>query len=301
MNEEYIWFFSPPRRRGLLINGLLLLFLSAWIGVTLAQVLGQPPGATWLVWLFILVLGIVAWVLVAYRLFALWRAAYILERDGVRLRWGLRAEDLPLEAIEWIRPADELGFPLPLPPFTWPGAILGGRTVPELGMVEFLASERDRLLLVATPQRIYAISPEDPRAFLRSFRRVLELGSLSPFAPFSAQPAALLQRVWENTPARWFLLIGLALSLALLTLVSLIIPSRNEVALGYTPQGQPLPPVPSQRLMLLPILALMAYIGDLLVGMYFFRREDGQALAYLLWAVGALTPLLLIVAVFYTR
>jgi hypothetical protein len=271
------------------------------VGVTLDQVLGRSPGGAWLVWLFTLMLGIVAWILAAYRLFALWRATYILERDGLRLRWGLRAEDLPLEAIEWIRPADELGFPLPLPLFTWPGAILGGHTVPDLGMVEFLASERDRLLLLATPQRIYAISPEDPRAFMRSFRRVLELGSLTPLAPFSAQPAAFLQRVWQNTLARWFLLTGLVLSLALLTLVSLVIPTRNEVALGYTPQGQPLPPVPSQRLMLLPMLALMAYVGDLLVGMYFFRRENGQALAYLLWAAGVLTPLLLIMAVFFTR
>jgi len=44
---------------------------------------------------------------------------------GLRLRWGLRAEDIPLPEIEWIRPASDLGFHLPKPFLSMPGALLG--------------------------------------------------------------------------------------------------------------------------------------------------------------------------------
>lgn len=42
--------------------------------------------------------------LLVYRFRALQRAHYILERDGIRLRWGLRAEDIPMDQVDWVHP-----------------------------------------------------------------------------------------------------------------------------------------------------------------------------------------------------
>ena len=50
------------------------------------------------------------------------------------------------------------------PRLQWPGAMLGVAHVRDLGPVEYMAAEAAKMLLIATPQRIYAISPQDPEA-----------------------------------------------------------------------------------------------------------------------------------------
>ena len=110
-----------------------------------------------------------------YRLFSLLRADYILDRDSLAFYWGLRVEDIPLNDIEWIRPATDLSTPLRIPTLSLPGALLGMRRHPDLGAVEFIAAEKKKLLLVATAKRTYAISPEDAATFLSTFRRATEM------------------------------------------------------------------------------------------------------------------------------
>ncbi|MFN7035500.1 MAG: PH domain-containing protein [Bellilinea sp.] len=288
--------FYPPRRRGLIFHLLAGAFLLAGSIAGLILAFSQPQEGRFV----LLLLGSVAlfaplpWVF--YRGYALMNAFYRLERDGLRLRWGLRAEDIPLPEIEWVRPASELGFDLPLPPLIVPGAVLGSRQVAELGTVEFMASETNTLLLVAARERVFAISPQDGRAFNRAFQRMIELGSLTPLQPYSAQPAALARRVWDDRPARWFLIAGLILTTLLLIIVALAIPSHPSISLGFDPQGQPLPPVEGEQLLLLPVLGILIYLVNLLSGIYFYRRESHRAVAFMVWIASAFTPLLLLIA-----
>ena len=99
-------------------------------------------------------------------------------------------EKLPLAL--WLPPRS-----LPLPPLSFPGAIIGLRQVEELGEVEFLASDTKTMLLVATPQKVYAISPEDTRGFVRTFQIAMEMGSITPLTAYSAEPAAFARRVYH--------------------------------------------------------------------------------------------------------
>ncbi len=288
--------FYPPRRCGLILHLLLGTLLLAGSLACLILAFNQPQEGRFVLLLLgsVLLFAPLPWVF--YRGYALMNAFYRLERDGLRLRWGLRAEDIPLPEIEWVRPAGELGFHLPLPPLTTPGAVLGSRQVAELGLVEFMASESDSLLLVATPDRIFAISPQDGRAFNRAFQRMIELGSLTPLPPYSAQPAAFARRVWDDRPARWFLIAGLILTVLLLIIVALAIPANPSVSLGYDAQGRPLPPVPGEQLLLLPVLGILIYLVNLLSGIYFYRREAERPVAFMLWIASAFTPLILIIA-----
>ena len=160
------------------------------------------PQSTFVVLLLLTILFYLPIPMAIYRAYALANAAYTLERDGLRLRWGLRAEDIPLPEIEWIRPASDLGFHLPKPFLSMPGALLGARGLSELGTVEFVASEEKTLLLVAASRKIYAISPADPDAFLQSFQRAIELGSLAPLPSYSSQPVAFVARVWRDVSVR---------------------------------------------------------------------------------------------------
>src|SRR5574341_880246 len=106
--------------------------------------------------------------------------------------WGLRSEEIPSSAVLWVRPAAELGDNLPLPWLRWPGAVIGLHQRAGDASVEFMASETQQLVLIATPKGIYAISPDDPAAFLSTYHRLNELGSFSPLKARSVYPTSLL-------------------------------------------------------------------------------------------------------------
>lgn len=291
--------FLPLRARGLMFHILIVVFLLVGSAGCLLLSIQQEVGGLFVLFLLLSLIFFAPIPLIVYRGYALYNAYYQLSRDGLRLRWGLRAEDIPLPEIEWVRPASELGFHLPLPAVTWPGAIRGIRHIPELGEVEFMASTTKTLMVIATSQKVYAISPDDPRGFVRSFQYAIEMGSLTPLTAFSTQPAAYARRVWDDRPARVFLIAGLILTLILFVQVSLIIPTRESISLGFDALGNPLPPVPSRQMLLLPVLGVFAYVADLLGGMFFYRRLQEKPVAFLLWISSAFTPLMLILAAFF--
>lgn len=299
MNSSEPETFLPLRARGLMFHILVVVFLLAGCAGCLILSIQQEEGGLFSLFLIFSLVFFAPVPVFVYRAYALYNAYYQLSRDGLRIRWGLRSEDIPLPEIEWVRPASELGYRLPLPRITWPGAIRGTRQVPELGPVEFLASNTGTLMVVATREKVYAISPDDPRGFLRAFQYAIEMGTLNPLKAASARPAAYARRVWDDRPARIALIAGLILTLILFIQVSLIIPGRESVSLGFDAQGFPQQPVPARQLMLLPVLGVFAYVFDLVGGMYFYRRPEHKPVAFLLWISSAFTPLILILAAFY--
>jgi hypothetical protein len=224
-----------------------------------------------------------------------------------------------MHKVLWVHRASDLGQSLPFPLMRWPGAVLGMRRLPGEKKVEYLASRASQLVLIATPEQLYAISPEDPDGFLYVYQRFTELGSLTRLPARSVYPSFLVQRVWNSPPARTTLLAGLALSLALLAWVGVATSLRSQVTLGFGPNN---PPVPAVRLFLLPAVNAIFVLADVLLGLFFYRRGEnrppdsspeeisrpvtnplrpvgGKVLAYILWGGGVLTPLLFLAAVFF--
>lgn len=290
--------FLPERRAGLILHTLAFLALAGGTAASVWMATQQQAGANFVLFILLALALFFPVPLVAYRGYALLTAHYSVERDGLRIRWGLRGEDIPLPDIEWVRPASDLAFNLPLPRLSWPGAVLGSLNVRDLGPVEYIGSDRSILLLVATPNRIYAISPADPMAFVRAFQYATEMGSISPLHSFSARPAAFLRGVWGDTPARILVSAGLLLTLALFVLVSLLIPNRATISLGFSASGLPVEPTASAQLLLLPVLCVFAFIADLIGGLYFYRNQP-RPVAYLFWTGGVLTPVMLLVAILF--
>jgi hypothetical protein len=290
--------FYPPRRSGLLLQGAAGLMLLVVVGLALLMASQAAAGAEPLVYLLLASLAILPLPLLVYRIYALWRGRYELERDGLRLRWGLRAEDIPLTEIEWVRPISDLIGRLPMPWLSWPGAVLGSRQVRGLGVVEFFAADRAHLVLVGTYGKVYAITPADASEFIRIFQSVTELGSLSPIPAQSAYPNVLVSGAWKDAAGRILLVSSLALELVLLVWVTLTIPSKTSISLGFTPLGQPAESGPAARLMLLPVLNAINLIIDILAGLFFFRKTEWKPLAYLMWSGAVISPLLLLAAVY---
>jgi hypothetical protein len=156
-----------------------------------------------------------------------------------------------------------------------------------------MAAGRPGLLLIATPNKIFAISPENPQAFLNAFQEAFEMGSLLRIPAQSVLPAAYLAQVWGDRAARWMLAAAVLLALLLFVGVSLAIPGREQVSLGFYPDGRALPPGPAAQLLLLPVLGLLFFIIDLVSGLFFYRRPEYRTLGYLMWGSSIATSVLL--------
>lgn len=278
--------FTPPKRRGLAfhLSVLSLLFIGSIFTILRAN--RAEVGAAFSLWLlsfFILALPIP---ILVYRAYALQRATYQISPEGLRINWGLRAEEIPMSKILWLSPETHLERPLPLPWLHWPGGVLGVRKI-GAGAVEYMASRPRDLLIIATPGKMYAISPENPEKFIRTFQRQAEIGTLAPIVARSVYPTFLLGSVWANLPARVMILGGLLMIITLLLWTTLASSSFTA----------PLP-LSSPQLFLLPIVNALFFLVNLLLGLFFFRSPQSQPLAYLLWGASLFTSLLFFV-VFY--
>ena len=296
MNDGH---YPPPKRFGLLVHTILVLMMVGLSGWGIWNLTFATVGPNFVIFLLDALLALVPLPLFLYRAYALTRADYILDRDSLELRWGLRDEDIPLTDIEWLRPASDLTTPLRLPWLPIPGAVLGLRRHPDLGVVEFLAADSRNLLLVATSKRVYAISPTNAARFAQTFARTIEMGSLLPAEAKSVYPSFIFSRAWDNPLARFLWLAGLFLNVGLVIWVMLTIPTLNQVSLGFAPSGAALPPSSASQLILLPIISSFLFVVGLFAGMYFYRWESHRILALLLWASSALSALLFLLAVLF--
>ncbi len=290
--------FQPPKRNGLLFHGTLLValaVLSAWGFFNLSH---TTVGENFVTYLLVGLIAFAPIPWIVYRAYALLRAEYVLNRDGLELRWGLRDESIPLNDIEWVRPVNDLTHPLRLPSISVPGAILGLRRHPDLGVVEFIASDQRNLLLVATAKRVFAISPAQPLDFTQTFARAIELGSVTPAEPKSLYPSFILSQAWENGFIRYLWLAALFLNLGLFVWVSLIIPSNPNIGLGLNPDGT-VDAVPSVQLIILPLISTLLAFTGWITGLYYFRWEKTRVISFILWVTSTLESLSFLIAILF--
>lgn len=297
MNNPKIGNFPPAKQAGLALHAALILILTAlsiWGFWNLSR---SPLGPAYVLSLLLGLLAFAPIPVLAYRAYALQRANYSIDRDSLAILWGLRLEDIPLTDIEWMRPASDLTHPLTLPLFALPGAVLGTRRHPDLGLVEFIASDARKLILVGTSKRVIAISPENPAALVQTFARAIELGSLSPTEYKSVYPSFIITQAWESPLARFLWLSGLFLNLGLIIWVGAVIPSLSQIPFGFDASGSPNEFAPAAQLILLPLISGFLYISGLLAGLYFYRRENQRPLAFAIWISSALCAVLFLIAV----
>ena len=291
--------FPPPRRRGRYLHILLILVLAA-IVVTLTLLATQQPLGLLFAGLVVpAVLAFIPIPILIYHLYCLARANYRLDRDKLTLYWGLRVEQIPVSDIEWVRPLSAMARPFPLPFFRLPGSLLGRRHHPDLGPIEFLASDEKSLLMVATSRKIFAISPEALADFLRDIQHAIELGSLSPALPRSVYPSFVVSQAWDSALARYLWLAGFFVNIGLLVWVSLMAPTLGQISLGFLPSGTSRPPSPGLALIILPIVSMLFYLIGWGTGLMIYRREDRHPMAYILWTSGLISSLLFLLAVLF--
>lgn len=303
--------YGPPRRSGLLFLAGLTAVFGLASTLSLIQMLRTPVGGLFFLYLLATLLGLSLTPWAFYRWLALRGAYYLVERNGLRLHWGLRVEDVPMNVIRWVRSEQEvrqiLGRRLPLPFGNTPGAILGLRRLADGSLLEYLAADVRHMVLIATDERVFVVSPLQRDEFIYTLTRLMELGTIAPLPKRSQYPTFVVNQVWQSRPARVLLSLGFLLSLGLLAWVSLLIPQMTEVYMGFY-TDEPLPPT---QLLLLPMMNAVFYLINTLAGMFFYRRSvlqggvlaegysgvQGKVYAYLLWGCSLLTGLLFLFAI----
>jgi len=315
--------FIAPRRYGLIFHGVALSLFATVSGLGIWQVFRVDIGPEFLIYVLLSITAAGLLPVLAYRAYALRGAYYILERDGIRLHWGLRTEDIPMSAVLWARPASDRQYlpeqSLPLPWPRWPGAILGTRRLSNGVPVEYMAADLTHMALIATAERVFAISPANLDEFMFVYQRLTELGSLTSIQGQSLYPTFLVSEIWRNRFARILLVSGIALNIILLGWVSLIIPSRDQITLSLIEEFA----VPSTRLFMLPLINTSFFLVDAILGLFLYRRSEtlpppptgrgesaianidrpltqsARILAYTLWSASIVTTIFFLIAVYF--
>jgi hypothetical protein len=299
MNNTKVGHFPPSKQYGLTLHGIILLMLGGVSGFGFLNLTRAEVGPYFVVYLLMALLAFAPIPFFGYRAYALFKADYYIDRDSLAMMWGLRVEDVPLTDIEWVRPASDLTRPLVLPRFRLPGAVIGTRRHPDLGLVEFIASSSKNLILIATAKRVFAISPKDAAALVRTFARATELGSLMPAEPKSVYPSFIVTQAWESPAARFLWVSGLLLNLGLVVWVGILIPSLAQVPFGFDAFGTPQYVESPVRLILLPLISASMFASGLTAGLYFYRWEKTRPLSFLIWVSSTICALLFLVAVLF--
>ena len=299
MNNPKTGHFPPAKRNGIVSHVIIITLLTAISAWGFWNLSNTQVGPSYVTYLLIALLAFAPIPFFGYRAYALQRADYYIDRDSLAAIWGLRIEDIPLTDIEWVRPASDLTSPLRLPRLRFPGAILGTRRHPDLGQVEFIASDAKNLILIATSKRVFAISPENPAALVQTFARATELGSLTPAKPISVYPSFIITQAWESSIARFLWMSGLFLNIGLFVWVGILIPSLSQIPFGFDSLGITNETAASSQLILLPLISAFMYVVGIIAGLYFYRWEPQRPLAFILWVSSTLSALLFLVAVLF--
>ena len=78
-----------------------------------------------------------------------------------------------------------------------------------------------------------------------------------------------------------------------------MIPNRSTLSLGYDASGLPLESVAASRLLILPVIGIFLYTICLIVGAYFYRKEETRPVSQMLWVGGILPSVLFLITTLF--
>ncbi len=241
-------------------------------------------------------LGLTARVL--YQLWGLVNANYELDRNALTINWGPVAHQIPMGSVREVFSGSKLADLRVRPSLRWPGYFVGlgkatvaasvaeeapiGNTI--LDPVLFYGTGRPQNHVVVRTEGIaYTISPDDVERFLVALRERLEMGPTQEVEERSTRPAFLEWAFWRD---RWSTSMLSAAVLALIALVGVLtwrypyLPS--EIALRFTPSGEPLLLGDPRRIFYFAFLGTAFVLINGVGGLLFYRRE--RPIAYFLWS-----------------
>ena len=246
---------------------------------------------------FAIVVSIFAVVLMVYWLYGLLSLSYILDRNGLVIRWGGLRKVVPMGTIERIVPAEALHVPMRFYGVAWPGYRVGRGYVKGLGSLRVYATGPLRnQLLVITPSQIYGISPSNPQAFLADFDRRAGLGIVHRMEQITHRSAWASLPIWTDRQAQALIFAGFMINLWLVAYVCNAYPELPRILpLHFDSLGEVDRVGERAELFILPLIGWIVQMFDTLAGLLLHPRQTAGS--YLLFVATILVQALLWAAV----
>ena len=230
--------------------------------------------------------------LIAYWVYGLAGASYLLDRNQLVIRWGPSRQVIPMSEIEGLLTGDQVDGSVRFYGGRWPGHFVGFGELQDLGQALFYATVPPQAqILIATPGLIYGISPSDPGEFLRSFSKRLQMGPTQRVEQSSQRLSVLDWPIWKDSLG--LTLLGAA-TLALASLLATVcfrFPALPPlVPLHFGPTGSPDRLGPRGDIFLLPLVGLSTLVLNGALGSLLYGRD--RVASYLLWGGAILVQLL---------
>lgn len=274
-----------PQRCHTRWEGLLIAFWIVVVDSILLVWMGRRP-IDWIKFVLIF-----AWVgslpLLAYVLFRTWAAfsmEYWVDRNALTLSWGNTRQVIPLHAVRRIIQG---GLPNLSPAnfLRWPAPFLGTALTVGLKRIQMVATQPlEECLLLDTGEAVFAVSPQDPAAFLTGVQARYRLGPVTK-VEMTRMRTSLWDRVFGGETAGPLLLgAGLAGVLILFGILMVRFPNLPDLlTFHYNSDGLPDVVREKSALFLLPAIGFLAWALNGLWGgwMAYHQQRIG---AYMLWS-----------------
>jgi Domain of unknown function (DUF1648)/Bacterial PH domain len=221
---------------------------------------------------------------VGYRIAGAFTLEYWVDRDAVTLVWGPTRQTVPVWQIQRVVIGSGSAQVPRAQPWHWPYPNRRRAACDGLGVVNSYATRPlDQQLILVTAGESFGVSPADPGGFIKALQERFALGVGRPLPAELRRPPVWTWPLWRDQVA--LVLIGAGLLGVLLMFGALCFrfPAlSSNLPLHFDASGIPDRIVPKSALFVLPIIGLIAWVFNLVAGIWLYRRVQRGA-GYLLW------------------
>lgn len=290
------WKISVGRGFGIGIG--LMSFITLVNAVLIGVAASRPISfATFIVGLSV-TFGFLLVGLIAYWVYGLTTASYMLDRNALIIAWGTSKQVIPAGDIERVFTGDEIEGRVRFFGGRWPGHWVGYGELPDGEQTLFYATRPlPQQVFIATPGLVYAISPDERSEFLDSLRQRLEMGPTQAMVQSSSRPPILDWAIWRDQLGLTLLGLGILFLVLLLGLLTFRYPMLPKlIPLHFGPSGSPDRLGPRIEVFIVPLIGLLTLLTNGVLGAISYRHN--RLASYLLWGSSILVQVLVWTATF---
>ena len=286
----------PSRAAGTAIGTALFTVALVLAVALLVRAISWP--ASWPGFLAYLGAGVLA-VLAATFGFWAWACSsmrYLLDHQGLSIRWGPITHFLPMSSITAVTPGKAEMKPR-ISGIGWWGYHIGSGEVEGVGPVVFFSTHRSaqELVYVRTAAVAYGLSPQDPERFAAEIKRFQSANdSAGPAEATIHREQFAAHPIWADRIAHYLAMTAIAVNGALWGYVLAVYPSlNNEITIEFPPIGDITTLRARSEILTIPATASVILVVNLLAGLIFEWKE--RAATYLVLSATLFFQLLFLI------
>lgn len=279
----------------ILLAGILLLDIGLlWL------LIGEPVTLLSFLWGLLLLVSLPAFVLIAYATYSLPAMRYHVAGNSLFVEWGRIRQVVPLAQIQSLVSGAKLAAITTFHGIRWPGCLVGqGRIGQEAGV----ASEYDTLFYATRPLRLqlllitdtvaYTISPIDRETFADC---LAALRLSDPAAAAGLPPPSHLTflswPLWQDRLAQAVAITAVALNGLLFACLCAIYSRLPALVPLHFNEGGIADRIEAPLyLFVLPLVGLIVWLANGMLGWFFYHWRGERPLAFILWGAAVVVQL----------